>query len=411
MDLELKITRAIAVDYDTPQEIAIADGRIVEVAPQISAAATQVIDAQHKLVIPGLVDGHIHLDKALLLSQYPAQEGTFAEALEQTLRLKQQFTPEDIQRRACQILADAIAFGVTAMRSHVEVDPVLGLMAVETLLPLKQKYAWGITLQIAAFAQEGITNQPGTEDLLRQALAMGADLVGSAPYVDPDPVGNIQAIFDIAQDFDCDVDFHLDFLDNDDPLLVSVVIEETLKRGWQGRVCLGHMTRLAGLPPADLESIAAGLRKAGIAILALPASDLYMMSRGDTHNVRRGVAPIHQLIQQGVNAGIATNNVQNLFTPFGDGDVLKIATLIAQVLQLGTTTGHQLCLEMATTRAAQAIGIPDYGIAASCAADLVILDAASASEAVATAPVNRTTIKQGKVVAQTSLQKKLMVSA
>ncbi len=411
MDLDLKITRAIAVGYDAPQEIAIADGRIVEVAPRISAAAAQVIDAQHNLVIPGLVDGHIHLDKALLLSQYPAQEGTFAEALEQTLRLKQQFTPDDIQQRACRILADAIAFGVTAMRSHVEVDPVLGLMAVETLLPLKQKYAWGVTLQIAAFAQEGITHQPGTEDLLRQALSMGADLVGSAPYVDPDPVGNIQTIFAIAQDFDCDVDFHLDFLDNDDPLLVAVVIEETLKRGWQGRVCLGHMTRLAGLLPADLETIAAGLREAGISILALPASDLYMMSRGDTHNVRRGVAPIHHLIQQGVNAGIATNNVQNLFTPFGDGDVLKIATLIAQVLQLGTTTGHQLCLELATTRAAQAIGIQDYGIAAGCAADLVILDAASASEAIAAAPTNRTTIKQGKVVAQTHLQKKLMASA
>ncbi|MGP1387483.1 MAG: amidohydrolase family protein [Thainema sp.] len=410
MDLDLKITRAIAVGYDEPQEIAIADGRIVDVAPQISASAAQLVDAQNKLVIPGLVDSHIHLDKALLLSQYPAQEGTFAEALEQTLRLKQQFTPADIHQRACRILESAIAFGVTAMRSHVEVDPVIGLMAMETLLPLQQKYDWGITLQIAAFAQEGISNQPGTEDLLRQALSMGADLVGSAPYVDPDPVGNIRTIFDIAQDVDCDVDFHLDFLDNDDPMLVSVVIEETLRRGWQGRVCLGHMTRLAGLSPAELDAIAAGLRAAGISILALPASDLYMMSRADTHNVRRGVAPIHYLIQQGVNAGIATNNVQNLFTPFGDGDVLKIATLIAQVLQLGTTTGHELCLEMATTRAAQAIGVHNYGIAAGCAADLVILDATSASEAVATAPASRTTIKRGKVVAQTSLQKKLLVS-
>lgn len=411
MDLDLKITHAIAVGYDAPQEIAIAEGRIVEVAPQIHAAATQVIDAQHKLVIPGLVDGHIHLDKALLLSQYPAQDGTFAEALQQTLRLKQQFTAEDIHRRACRILDAAIAFGVTAMRSHVEVDPVLGLLAVETLLPLKQRYAWGITLQIAAFAQEGITNQPGTEDLFQQALSMGADLVGSAPYVDPDPVRNIQTVFDLAQDFDCDVDFHLDFLDNDDPMLVSIVIEETLKRGWQGRVCLGHMTRLAGLPPAELQTIASGLREAGISVLALPASDLYMMSRGDTHNVRRGVAPIHQLIQHGANAGIATNNVQNLFTPFGDGDVLKMATLTAQVLQLGTTTEHELCLDMATTRAAQAIGIKDYGIAAGCAADMVILDATSASEAVATAPASRTTIKHGRVVAQTSLQTKLMTSA
>ena len=179
-----------------------------------------------------------------------------------------------------------------------------------------------------------------------------------------------------------------------------MVIEETLKRNWHNRVCLGHMTKLAGLNPAELTAFIPALKETGIAILALPATDLYMMARQDTHNVRRGIAPIAQLAESGVKVGIATNNVQNLFTPFGDGDVLKICTLLAQVLQLGTTASHQLCLEMATSRAAQAIGIDEYGIEVGKIADLVLLDVNSVSEIIGTAPANRITIKRGRVIAQ-----------
>ncbi|NER81842.1 MAG: amidohydrolase family protein, partial [Leptolyngbya sp. SIO1D8] len=335
--------------------------------------ARQRLDANGNLVVPGFVDAHIHLDKAFLLAKSPAQTGDFSEALATTLQLKKQYTIEDIQVRARTVLERAIAFGITAMRSHVEVDPILGITSMEALLPLKQDYAWGLTLQLAVFAQEGITNQPGTEALLRKAMAMGGNVIGSAPYVDPDPRRNIEIVFDIAQEFDCDVDFHLDFLDDDAPLQVPMVVEETHKRNWQGRVCLGHMTKLAGLSPKVLAAIAADLQSAAIAVLALPASDLYMMSRKDTHNVRRGVAPLNRLQELGVTVGTATNNIQNLFTPFGDGDVLKIGTLLANVLQLGTTASHEFCLDAVTQNAARAIGITNYGIAPGCVADLVIL--------------------------------------
>ncbi|MEO0457867.1 MAG: amidohydrolase family protein [Cyanobacteria bacterium P01_A01_bin.114] len=408
MTLDLKIENATLAGRDGRWAIAIQAGTITEVTPTLDTAAGQTLDADGQLVIPGLVDGHLHLDKALLLGQRPAQTGTFQEALSETFNLKRGFTAEDIQTRARQIIEAEIAFGTTAVRSHVEVDPVLKLTSMAALLPLKKEYAWGLTLQLAVFAQEGITNQPGTEAMLREALEMGGDVIGSAPYVDPDPERNIQIIFDLAQAFDCDVDFHLDFLDDDAPLLLPVVVAETIKRGWQGRVCLGHMTKLASLTPEGLKDTAILLREAGISILALPASDLYMMARKDTHNTRRGVAPIQQLIDLGVNAGIATNNVQNLFTPFGDGDVLKICTLIAQTLQMGTTARQEQCLEMATTRAAQAIGIHDYGIAPGKAADLVIVAASSASEAIGAAPIGRTTIKQGRVVSETTVQRTLM---
>ncbi|XGV96482.1 MAG: amidohydrolase family protein [Leptolyngbya sp. BL-A-14] len=405
--LDLKLTNVALPERSQLWEVAISNGKIVEIAPSIPTSATTTLDAQAGLLIPGLVDAHIHLDKAFLLDRVQWQTGTFSEALQQTAIAKQAFTVKDIQARARRVIEQAIAFGTTAMRSHVEVDPIIQLTALRALLPLRGEYAWGITLQLAVFAQEGITNQPGTEALLHQAMALGGDVIGSAPYVDPEPEHNIRIVFDIAQAYNCNVDFHLDFLDDDAPLLLPVVIAETLKRGWQGRVCLGHMTKLAGLPPAELEAIAVATADAGISILALPATDLYMMARRDTHNRRRGVAPVHTLSTYGVNAGVATNNVQNLFTPFGDGDLLKLCTLLAQVLHLNTSVSHAQCLAMATTHAAQAIGLSNHTLAPGSVADLVILQAQSVTEAIGAAPNDRTVIKNGRIVAQSRLQKTL----
>lgn len=406
MSIDLKIQAVRLPGRSGTWDVAIADGQIVGLAAVITELAVQVIEGDDRLLIPGLVDAHIHLDKALLLERCPAQQGNFAEAMRETLRLKQSFTVGDIQARARQAIERAIGHGITAMRSHIEVDKTIGLTGMEALIPLRQACLWGMTLQLAVFAQEGITNQPGIVALLRQAMQLGGDAIGSAPYVDPDPRRNVQIIFDIAEEFNCDVDFHLDFLDDDQPLLLPFVIAETVKRGWQGRVCLGHMTKLAGLSPGELKPIALTLRDVGISVLALPASDLYMMARRDTHNVRRGVAPVHKLAEWGVNVGLATNNVLNLFTPFGDGDVLKICTLLAQVLQLGTCQSHELCLNMATTQAARAIGIDHTGLQVGNVADLVLLDVASVSEAIGSAPMNRTVIKQGNVVSQSKVEQR-----
>lgn len=256
--MDLKITGATLPGCTGLWDIAIANGYITNVATSIPQQANTILDVQGQLAIPGLVDVHMHLDKALLLESCSVIEGSFEEAMRETSRAKQSFTVADIQTRARRAIENAIAFGTTAMRSHVEVDPIVQLIGMEALLPLRDEYTWGITLQLAVFAQEGITNQPGTEDLLRQAMAMGGNVIGSAPYTDPDPKQNIRIIFDIAQEFDCDVDFHLDFLD-DAPLLLPFVIEETLARGWQKRVCLGHMTKLAGLPPAELDALASSI--------------------------------------------------------------------------------------------------------------------------------------------------------
>lgn len=361
------------------------------------------LDAAGRLCLPGFVDAHNHLDKACIAARCAVTTGDFQEALRETLIAKRAFTEEDIFHRARAVVEKAISFGTTLMRTHAEVDHILGLVSVRALLRLRDTFADEITIQVAAFAQEGITNIDDEVNMLRAALSLGCDAVGSAPYVDPDAGANIRTVFGLAQEFDCDVDFHLDYhLGTDKPSLLEEVLDETMRRGWQGRVCLGHVTSLSSLPPVRLSKMVSRMNEASVAVLALPASDVYMMARSDTHDVRRGVCPVHLLKRQGLCAAFATNNVKNLFDFTGDGDVLKVGTLLSQILQLSTPADHCDCLEMATSDAARSIGV-EHRLDVGARADIVVLDCSTATDALAAPPVARTVIKGGRVVSETSM--------
>ena len=242
-------------------------------------------------------------------------EGTLDEAIRVTGVAKRGFTVEDIQARARRVLDAAIAYGTTAMRSHVEVDPIVGLMGLEALAPLRDEYRPALDLQLCAFAQEGILQSPGTEALLAEALRGGADLVGGCPYNDTDARAQIDVVFRLAREFDVDADFHVDFADEPEHLHVRYIAEQAVRHGWQGRVAVGHVTELAALPPADQDQVIGLIRAAGIGVIMLPATDLYLMGRSDVRNVRRGLAPVRRLLDAGVPVAAATNNVRNAFTP------------------------------------------------------------------------------------------------
>src|SRR6266849_2352607 len=230
--IDLLLRECRLPDGEAPVHIAIAEGRIAAVGRE-APAAREVIEVEGRLVTPGLVEAHIHLDKALLHDRVSATAGTAAEAIRLTGEAKRSFTVEDIRARARRVLDMAIAAGTTAMRSHVEVDPILELSALEAVLPLKAEYAPALDLQLCAFAQEGILQSPGTEGLLRRALTRGADLVGGCPYNDTDAVEHIEIIFALARAFDVDADFHVDFFDEPDHLHVRQIIEDTVRAGWQ----------------------------------------------------------------------------------------------------------------------------------------------------------------------------------
>jgi cytosine/creatinine deaminase len=349
-------------------------GRIVAIGRLSGRSAARAISCEGRAVTPGLVDAHIHLDKALLTERAPSREGSLAEALRVTAAEKRRFTRADIQARARRVLDMAVRQGTTAMRSHAEVDPIVGLMGFEALAALKREYAPAIDLQLCAFAQEGILQAPGTEALLREALRAGADLVGGVPYNDTDARRHIDIVFDLAAEFSVDVDFHTDFFDEPQHLHARYIAEQTLRRGWQGRVALGHMSEMAALPPDEQESIARRLAEAGVAVIVLPATDLYLMGRKDVRSVRRGLAPARRLVGAGVTVAAATNNVRNAFTPFGTAGLPLMGYLLGVAGHLGGQADLPLLLDMLTTQPARILRVPDYGLAVGCRADLVVWD-------------------------------------
>ena len=373
------------------------DGKIAEIGSLTGHPAHRAVDCSGRVLTPGLVDAHIHLDKALLSERAPSIEGTVAEALRVTAEAKRRFTVEDIGARARRVLDQAVRAGTTAMRSHVEIDPIVGLKGLEALTKLKREYAPAIDLQLCAFAQEGILRSPGTEALLEQALRNGADLIGGCPYNDTDAHAQIDIVFRLAREFDVDVDFHIDFFDEPEHMDVLYVAEQTVRFGWQGRVAVGHASELAALPPDELDRAAAILGDAGIGVIVLPATDLYLMGRRDVRNVRRGVAPAKRLLAAGVTVAAATNNILNAFTPMGTGDLALMGYLMTAVAHMGTERDIQDVLAMLTEHPARILRLPDYGLRVGARADLVLWETERAAEVVTTMAPRRLVVKAGRL--------------
>ena len=208
---EFILRNAVIVGRDAQSfDIASRDGVIVEIAPRIDSDALSE-DVQGRLVLPGFVDSHIHLDKSCILDRCHIEQGTLQEAIGEVAAAKRDFTEEDVYARAARTLEKAILQGTTAMRTHVEVDARIGLLSFNAVKKLKADYAWAIDLELCVFPQEGLINDPGTEEMLVTACEAGADLIGGCPYADSDRAQHIGRIFAIARRFDLDIDFHLDF--------------------------------------------------------------------------------------------------------------------------------------------------------------------------------------------------------
>lgn len=380
LDLILRQARIAGGDV-APVDIGIRGGRIAAVAPNIAATAPEErLDG--RLVVPGFVETHIHLDKACILDRCRS-EGTLAEAIAEVAAAKRGFTEEDVYARAGGVLEKAILQGTTRIRTHVEIDPRIGLRSFAALQRLKHDYAWAVDLELCVFPQEGLTNDPGTEELLVEACEAGADVIGGCPYTDADPNQQIARIFAIARRFDLDIDFHLDFDLDPARMDLDEVCRQAEANKWGGRVAVGHVTKLSSLPAEALAAKARRLADAGVAVTVLPSTDLFLMGRGHDHDVPRGVTPAHKLLAHGVTCSLATNNVMNPFTPFGDCSLIRMANLYANVAQAGRPAELAHCLDMVTRLPARLMNLDDYGIAVGNPADLVVLDSRDPAAAVA----------------------------
>jgi cytosine deaminase len=383
MDLIIRNARLLQGDELRVVDIGIRGGTIAAIEQTLPAEA-QELDAGGCLLVPGLIETHIHLDKTCILDRCRIEEGTVAEAVRETAAAKRNFTVEDVYARAKQTLQRCIAHGTMRMRTHVELDPGIGMIGFEAISELARDYAWAIDVELCVFPQEGLTNNPGTEELLIEGLRRGARTIGAVPYFDTDPRRQIDRIFAIARDFDAEIDMHLDLADTTDGMQVEYVCRKTEEFGWGGRVAVGHVTQMSLLPPERFGAIAARLASAGVAVTILPSTDLHLMGRSHDHAVPRGVVPAEPLRKAGVTCSISTNNVLNPFTPYGDGSLIRMANLYANVCQVSRPAELAGCLDMITGAAARLMRLDDYGIKVGGPADLVCLDASSPTEAIAT---------------------------
>jgi cytosine deaminase len=380
-------------------DIGVRDDKIVFIgaASQLAQDGAHEIALDGRLVLPGFVETHIHLDKSCISDRCTCHTGTLREAIESVAAAKRDFTEEDIYARGRRTLEKAIVQGTTRMRAHAEVDPRIGLKGFRAISQLKRDFAWAVELQVCVFPQEGLLNDPGCDALLVQACEEGADLIGGCPYTDSDPHGQIARIFDLARRYDIDIDFHLDFDLDPSWMHLDEVCRQTKVHGWGGRVAIGHATKLSAVDDAALKLIGARLADAGVAVTVLPATDLFLMGRDAEHSVPRGVAPAHRLLGCGVICSLATNNVLNPFTPFGDCSLLRMANLYANVAQLGRPEQLSACMEMVTSLPARLMNLKDYGIAVGNPADIVVLDCADSIAAVAELASPLLAIKRGRI--------------
>jgi cytosine deaminase len=387
MDLIVRNARLAGRPAEGLLDIAVADGKIAGVGHGFAAAA-ESYDAGGRLVCAGLIETHIHLDKSRIIDRCPPPPsgqagGRRVNPVTLTAPLKKDFTVEDVRARAEATLRECLVNGATRMRTQVEIDPAIGLRGYEAVHSLIADYAWAIDIEICVFPQDGLTNYPGTEELLVAALKRGAPVLGGAPRYDSDPSAQLERIFALAREYDVDLDLHLDVGDSPDGMLIYQVLELTERYRRGGRVVAGHMAKLSLLPPAEVAALARRLADAGIAVTVLPATDLYLMGREKDHGVVRGVADANLLSANGVTCSLSSNNILNPATPYGDCSLIRMANLHANVLQIAAPEELRELFLMLTERSARLLNLKDYGTSVGNPADLVVIDAATPEQAIA----------------------------
>ena len=355
----------------------------------------KVYDAKGNFVCSGFYESHIHLDKACILDRCSVEEGTLKEAVDETGKAKEAFTIDDVFDRASKVIEMAIKKGTVVLRTFVETDEKTELRSFEAIKRVRDKYAFAIDIELCAFAQSGLTTKPLTQKLLQQALAEGADLIGGCPYKDDNPEQHIEMIFDIAEQFDVDVDFHLDFdLDPEDSTIPKVV-EETIKRNYQGRVSIGHVTKLAAMDKMKRGEMAGLLKMADITLIVLPATDIYLNGSDYEALIPRGTVNANQFSELGINTTISSNNILNAFTPFGDASLIRMANMYANIAQLSTDDEIADAFDMITKNAAKLLSVQTE-IKVGAPATLVIVEAQDSVETVRTVAQALAGFKNGK---------------
>ena len=403
--LDLLVTHATLPDGRTDMSIAVQDGRIVGVTPGFQAPAAEVVDARGQLVTPPFVEAHFHMDATLSYGQPRVNaSGTLLEGIALWGELKPLLTQEALVERALAYCDWAVARGLLAIRSHVDIcDPKL--LAVEALLEVKKRVAPYIDLQLVAFPQDGVLRATGALENLKKALAMGVDVVGGIPHFErtmADGAASVRLLCEIAADEGRLVDMHCD--ESDDPLSrhIETLAYETQRLGLQGRVTGSHLTSMHSMDNYYVSKLIPLIAEAQVSAVANPLINITLQGRHDSYPKRRGMTRVPELMAAGVTVAFGHDCVMDPWYSLGSADMLEAAHMGLHVGQMTSQAAMRQCFEAVTMNPARILHLEGYGLEPGCNADFVLLQARDPIEAIRLQATRLRVYRRGLLVAQTA---------
>ncbi|MBI4782681.1 MAG: cytosine deaminase [Oscillatoriophycideae cyanobacterium NC_groundwater_1537_Pr4_S-0.65um_50_18] len=388
-------------------DIAIADGKITAIAPQLPTSALLELDLKGQLVSPPFVESHVHLDSAMTAGE-PRwnQSGTLFEGIEIWRERKQDLTLEDVKKRAIAALKQQAMQGVLFVRSHADVSEA-NLIALQGLLEVREAVKDWTTLQVVAFPQDGIYGGAKNEALMEESLKLGADVVGGIPHYEltrEDGVRSVHQIFKWAEQYDRLIDVHCDEIDDDNSRFLEVMTACAIRSGMGSRVSASHTTAFGSYNNAYAYKLLGFLRRTSINFIANPLINITLQGRTDTYPKRRGVTRVKELWQQGMNVSLGHDCIQDCWYSLGTGNMLDTASMLLHVSQMTGAQEINACYDMVTWNGAKTLHIEDqYGIEVGKPANLIVLDAIDRFDAIRRRATVRYVISQGKLLASTDL--------
>jgi len=393
-------------------DVGIEQGRIAAIEEHLKERGEREVEAGGKLLAPGFVNLHLHLDKCLTSSWADVWEATRTgapQAIPSATRVKERFSEPDIVDRASRALTSSVILGTTAVRAFADVDTVGGLLAVKSLLHVKERFRDVLDLQVVAFPQEGLLRDEGAQELLEKSMELGADVVGGMPWYEKDVDAaskHTDIVFDIAKRHDKDIHALID--DNADPSSKNLeyLLQKSIREGYRGRVAASHCRGALDSPDEAYARKVLGLAKeAGLTVVENSHISLFMYGRTDGHPVRRGVTRVREFLEAGVNVAAAQDDIDDPYYPFGRGDMLELAFVMCHAAHLGAPQELESAFDMVTYNAAKGMRMEHYGARVGDYADLVLLDAGGVRDALRLQPDRLSVIKRGRVVAETKAER------
>ena len=404
---DIIFTKVLLEGNDTLMDVIISGDYISSIKKHPSnTKAVKTFNCEGMLLSPPFIDPHQHLDCAYMMGD-TNKSGTLAEAIKQFSEIKRQRSKTTIKNLAEKAILEGLFNGTCYIRTHVDADSLAGLKHTQSIIELKRKYSGCVDLQIVACMEYPLEQEPDAEHYLREALDLGADLIGGIPEVEPTEVDasqHIELIFRIAKDYDVDIDMHIDETLDPSVRTLEMLAEKTMEEDYQGRVTAGHACALAAYEEAYARKVIDMVAEAEINIITNPLTNLYLQGRKDGTPIRRGITLVKELINVGVNVSCGLDDNRNLFLPYGQMNMMEVVLFTSLTAHLTTEKEIQLAFDMPRFNAAKILGLGKYGIEVGGIADFIILPVENVLDAIRTHPAPRYVVSRGQVIAETRLR-------